>query len=186
MSALPAAFRPLWSREQIAAAVDTVADRMVEAYREEPAVNLVPVMAGALPFAAALLGALERRATGKWLVAPVSASAYAADARVSEPVLEFPERFPRQVDVGVPAVIVDDLLDTGRTMAALGEALRARGFPQVDLCVLVDKTAARSVDVTPAFYGLRFAEDDWLVGFGMDHERRYRGLDAIYRLTAPS
>ena len=55
------------------------------------------------------------------------------------------------------------------------------------MCVLVDKPSARKNDLSADFCGLVSDSDAWLVGYGMDTQKRYRSLDGIYTLdTAPS
>lgn len=179
----PHGLRLLWSREEVLDGVEAIAERMVEHFRAEPVVNLIPVLTGGLQFAAALSFALERRAPGKWLIAPVFAAAYAGDAELVAPVVEFPAHFDERVQSGAPAVIVDDLLDSGTTMAALSTALRARGLGSVHICVLIERRRERTAEVAPDFCALRLDGDAWLVGFGMDTSRRFRGLDAVYVVT---
>lgn len=175
-----AGHRVLFSSEQVRAGVEGVAEAMAAAFRDAETVNLLPVMTGALQFAAALATALERRAPGKWLFAPVFAVAYAADGELTAPAIELPVRFERRIDPDAPVVIVDDLLDSGTTMAALVEELRRRGLHPVQICVLITRIRPRLAPVTADFCAFQVDDDAWLVGFGMDSDRRYRGLDAVY------
>lgn len=174
--------RMLWSREEVLAGIEGIAEAMVERFRDVPAVNLVPVLTGALQFAAVLSFALERRAPGKWLIAPVFAAAYAGDGELVAPVIEFPAHFEQRIEADAPAVIVDDLLDSGTTMAALAGALRERGLGPVEVCVLIERLRPREADVVADFCALRVDHERWLVGFGMDTGRRFRGFDAVYAL----
>lgn len=176
----PEGLRELVSAAEVRGAVEGLADAIDEAFRDVAVVNLVPVMAGGLHLAAALSTALERRSPGKWLLAPIYASTYAADGELAEPHIDLTPRFDHQIDATAPIVIVDDLLDSGTTMSALVALLRERGLDPVRVCVLIDKVGKRRVPVEADFCGFQLPEDAWLVGFGMDSGRRHRGLDGIY------
>ena len=176
----PEGLRVLWTHEQIAEGVDAIADALVSTYRDSPTVNLVPVMTGGMHFAAALSSALERRAPGKWLISPVFAAAYVADGSVTTPSIEFPAGFGGRVDADAPMVVVDDLLDSGTTMAALVARLSERSGGPVRVAVLIERDREREAFPHADFCAFHVREDDWLVGFGMDTGRRFRGLDAVY------
>ncbi|MCA9857090.1 MAG: hypothetical protein KC458_07415 [Dehalococcoidia bacterium] len=176
----PEGLRVLWTREQIADGVEAIAEELVTTYGDAPTVNLVPVMTGGLHFAAALSSALERRAPGKWLISPVFAAAYVADGDVTTPSIEFPAGFEGRVDAAAPVVVVDDLLDSGTTMAALVSLLSERSAGPVRVAVLIERDREREVFPHADFCAFHVHEDDWLVGFGMDTGRRFRGLDAVY------
>ncbi len=176
--------RVLWNTDEVRAGVDGLAHRIAETFEDAPVVNLVPVLTGGLHIAAALSAALERIAPGKWLIAPIFASSYAGDGVLTEPAIDFPERFDRAIEPGAPVLLVDDLLDTGTTMSALVHMLGTRGLTPVRVCVLIDKPQRRAAAIEPDFFAFRTADDCWLVGFGMDSGRRYRGLDAICALEA--
>ncbi|MDA0365513.1 MAG: phosphoribosyltransferase family protein [Chloroflexi bacterium] len=176
----PPGLRMLWSTDAIRSGIERVADDVAAAFEAVGTVNLIPVMTGAMPFAAALATALEQRAPGHWLIAPVFASAYDGDSAVRTPVIEFPPTFDRRVDPDAPVLLIDDILDTATTMRALLAAFAVRGFPAVRVAVLIDRPTRRDTPLEPDFHAFTLDEDHWLVGFGMDSERRYRGLDAIY------
>ena len=102
-------------------------------------------------------------------------------------MIEFPSKFNEAIDPHSPVVIIDDLLDTGTTMGHLVQEFKRGGFAEVAVCVLVDKPYARKNDLSPDFCALVSDSDAWLVGYGMDTEKRYRALDGIYILNpAPS
>ena len=176
----PDGLRELVSAAEVKRAVEDLADAIHEAFRSAPVVNLVPVMTGGLHLAAALSTALEQRSPGKWLLAPIYASTYAADGELAEPHIDLTPRFDQQIEATGPIVVVDDLLDSGTTMSALVALLRERGLDPVRVCVLIDKIGKRRVPVEADFCGFQLPADAWLVGFGMDSGRRHRGLDAIY------
>ena len=172
----------LHDRESVLAGIDQLADKIVAAYAAYEVINLVPVITGGMQFGAALLTALEKRSPGKWIVAPVFAAAYLNDQVISEPAIEFPGTFDARINEGVPVLIVDDLLDSGTTINELIRQILAKGIPAVQLAVLLERNVPRTVDVRPDFCVFELQSDAWVVGFGMDSEQRFRGLDAIYLL----
>ena len=172
--------RLVWSSEQVSKGVEQIAESIIKEFGDAPLVNLIPVLTGGLHFCAALSSELERRAPAKWLIAPVFSMAYVGDGVLSEPKIEFPSGFDLRVDPDSPTIIVDDLLDSGTTLAALSNLLRQKSLHPIKIAVLVERNRKRSGIQHADFSALNADEDDWLVGFGMDSERRYRGLDAIY------
>ena len=175
----------LWSYEEVQDAIRQVAKSIVETYSDAQAVNLVPVLTGAMPFCTGLAMELERLTPGKWCISPVFVTTYLDDGLVRAPMVEFPSKFNDSIDADSPVVIVDDLLDTGTTMGHLVQEFKRGGFAEVSVCVLVDKPSARKNDLSPDFCGLVSDTDAWLVGFGMDTQMRYRALDGIYILEPP-
>ena len=170
----------LYSKREVLSAVASLAKSIAEYYDGLNTVNVVPVMTGGMQFAAALLSELEKIRPGKWLVSPIFASAYSGDAILTEPTIEFPQTFDNRVDFNAPTVVVDDLLDTGTTMVRLMKNIQLKGMKKVDLAVLIDRERSQPKDIIPRFCGFQLKSEQWLVGFGMDSEQRYRGLEAVY------
>ena len=76
-------------------------------------------------------------------------------------------------------LIVDDILDTGRTLHALCHWLRASGGPlSVEICVLLEKAKARAEEVTATYVGFEVG-DEFVVGYGLDFREQYRNLPFI-------
>ena len=170
----------LYSKHEILSTVASLARSMAEYYDNLSTVNVVPVMTGGMQFSAFLLSELERIQPGKWLVSPIFASAYSSDETLVEPTIEFPITFANRVDFHAPTIVVDDLLDTGTTMMKLMKDIQSRGLQKVDLAVLIDRERNEPKGIVPRFCGFQLKSDRWLVGFGMDSEQRYRGLEAVY------
>ncbi len=170
----------LYSKHEILSTVASLARSMAEYYDNLSTVNVVPVMTGGMQFSAFLLSELERIGPGKWLVSPIFASAYSSDKTLVEPTIEFPITFANRVDFQAPTIVVDDLLDTGTTMMKLMKDIQSRGLQKVDLAVLIDRERNEPKGIVPRFCGFQLKSDRWLVGFGMDSEQRYRGLEAVY------
>jgi hypoxanthine phosphoribosyltransferase len=79
---------------------------------------------------------------------------------------------------GRRVLIVDDILDTGLTLAELVRRVRELGALEVKICVLLQKQRRRDLPVQADWIGFRIA-DEFVVGYGLDYEGRYRGLKHI-------
>ncbi len=75
-------------------------------------------------------------------------------------------------------LIVEDIIDTGRTMHYLLDILKSRGPADVKLCALLDKPDRRVTDVDIDYTGF-VIPDEFIVGYGLDYAQRYRNLPYI-------
>lgn len=82
---------------------------------------------------------------------------------------------------GRHVLIVDDILDTGRTLSALAARLKKLGAADVKICVLLEKKRRHEVAVRADWTGFTI-EDKFVVGYGLDYNGRYRGLKQIWVL----
>jgi hypoxanthine phosphoribosyltransferase len=81
-------------------------------------------------------------------------------------------------------LIVDDILDTGRTLSALAAHLKKLGAANVKICVLLEKKRRHEIPVRPDWTGFKIA-DQFVVGYGLDYDGRYRNLKQVRILEAP-
>ena len=79
---------------------------------------------------------------------------------------------------GRHVIIVDDILDTGRTLNAMKKVLLDNGALSVEICVLLDKPEGRKVNITPKYVGGK-VPNAFVVGYGLDYEEHYRNLPYI-------
>ena len=75
-------------------------------------------------------------------------------------------------------LVVEDIVDSGRTLSYLLEMLRNRGPKSLRLCTLLDKPERRVVDVDVDYTGFQIP-DRFVVGYGLDYDQRYRNLPYI-------
>lgn len=80
--------------------------------------------------------------------------------------------------VGKHVLVVEDIIDTGRTISYLMELLKGKGAADVKLCALLDKPERRVVDVKADYIGFQIP-DEFVVGYGLDYAQRYRNLPYI-------
>ncbi|CAA0106041.1 Hypoxanthine phosphoribosyltransferase [Starkeya nomas] len=150
-----------------------LADEIVAAEPEK--LLVIAVLKGSFVFAADLIRAMH--AAG---LAPevefISLSSY-RDARVSSgqvTVLRDVETDVRGRDV----LLIDDILESGRTLAFAKDLLAARGARRVMVCVLLDKQNKRAVQIEADFVGFE-CPDYFVVGYGMDVSHAFRQLPFI-------
>lgn len=75
-------------------------------------------------------------------------------------------------------LIVEDIIDSGRTLSYLIEYLYLKGAASVKTCTLLDKPSRRVVDLEPDFCGF-VIPDEFVVGFGLDFDEKFRALPYI-------
>lgn len=75
-------------------------------------------------------------------------------------------------------IVVEDVVDSGRTLSYLLEMLKARGPRSLRLCTLLDKPSRRVMDVKVDYTGFEIP-DEFVVGYGLDYAQKYRNLPYI-------
>lgn len=79
-------------------------------------------------------------------------------------------------------IIVEDIIDSGRTLSRLYELIKSRGPKSIEICTLLDKPERRVADVQVDYTGFAIP-DEFVVGYGLDYSQRYRNLDYIGVIT---
>lgn len=82
---------------------------------------------------------------------------------------------------GKDILLVEDIVDSGRTLAKVAELLKARNPRSLEICALLDKRVATHLTHPPKFTGFD-APHEFLVGYGLDHAERFRHLPYIASL----
>ena len=88
----------------------------------------------------------------------------------------------REDTAGADVLLVDDILDTGRTLAFTKKLLLERGAKSVHTCVLLDKKEHRAVEFEADHAGFPI-DDHFVVGYGLDYDNLYRELPHIAKVT---
>lgn len=165
--------RVLFSETEIAQRVETMAEALSKA--EFHNLLVVAVLKGSFMFAADLLRAMHRRGM-KPQVEFVHLSSY-LEGTVSQghvTILKDIESDVTDRDV----LLVDDILESGRTLAFAKDLLSARGARQVRLGVMLEKPHKRVVQIEADYVGFK-CPDEFVVGYGMDVAHNYRELPFI-------
>lgn len=162
----------LLDEREIADCVNRLAGRMGAALGSGENVVAVVVLEGARRFADDLL----ERLGGGLEVCYVRAASYHGGLRSSGAVSLAGD--VADAIAGRRALIIDDVYDTGRTLAAVVEHVRECGAAEVKVCVLLEKDREHEVEVEVDFVGAK-VEDLFLVGYGLDYEGKYRDLPYV-------
>jgi hypoxanthine phosphoribosyltransferase len=166
-----APFSVLLTQEEIAQRIEALADGVGAQITDEW--TIVALMQGALPFAADLMRAIERRGRH-----PIYDSLWLEsyrDARESSGKVVVRADISRSIE-GRPALILDDVFDSGRTLAFAQTHLLAKGATKALTCAFARKPLAAGLPIDAVGWD---APDKFLVGYGMDDKGRYRGLPYI-------
>ncbi len=75
-------------------------------------------------------------------------------------------------------LIVDDILDTGKTLAKIIQMIKRHNPLSIRLCVLLNKSERREIEIVPDYYCFEI-EDKFVVGYGLDYDNKYRNLPYI-------
>lgn len=161
----------LISKAQIDSKIAELAAQVSEDYRGRDLL-LVAVLKGAVNTLVAFSQALSIPVQMDFM----SLSSY-GDGTVSSGTVTV--RQDLSVDVrGRHILIVEDIVDSGRTLAWLADELKRRGAASVEVMALLQKPSRREVDVDVKYSGYEIP-DEFVVGFGLDYAERYRNLDSI-------
>jgi hypoxanthine phosphoribosyltransferase len=165
--------RTLFDEAEIARRVAALAGEIAAAL--PPEFTLVGLFKGSFVFVADLVRALDRAgATPR--VEFIGMSSY-GHGKESSGEVKLVGELPADLS-GRSVLLVDDILDSGRTLAFAKDLLMQRGATRVLTCVLVDKPARRKVAIMADFVGFTIG-DLFIVGYGIDYAERYRHLPRI-------
>jgi hypoxanthine phosphoribosyltransferase len=165
---------PLISARRIKRRVAELARQIEDDHRGRP-LTLIVVLKGATVFAADLM----RQIGIPFVIDFVRAASYGGAAQSSGTVV----LNEAGLDIaGRHAIVVEDIVDSGLTIAVLVAALQRLGPKSLDVCALLHKEVAKARPVAIRYKGFDIP-DEFVVGYGMDYAERYRNLPGVYRLV---
>jgi hypoxanthine phosphoribosyltransferase len=166
--------RVLIPADRIAARLDELGAQLNAEWADDE-MTLVPVMTGSFIFAADIVRLLPRRMQ----LHLISVTSYPGTATSSQGASLEPTLTKLPDDLaGRHVLVVDDILDSGRTLRLVVEALRQRGPACVKTCVLLRKQRPEAMDF-PVDYVAFDIPDEFVVGYGLDYDGYYRNLPEI-------
>lgn len=172
MSTMTERLVTMLSQEQIAARVKELAKQIDKDYADKPLV-LVVVLKGSFVFAADLC----RAVSGTNLrIEFLGVRSYGEGTETSG-VVQITQDLSKPI-AGEDVLIVEDIVDTGLTIAHLMDLFRTRGPRSVRVCALLHKPARARVSVSIDYLGFTI-EDKFVVGYGLDFAEKYRNLPYI-------
>ena len=161
----------LLSEEEVNARIRQIGEQISRDY-EGKELHLVCILKGASFFTCEL----AKRITVPVSLDFMSVSSYGASSE-SSGVVKIVKDLDEPLE-GKHVLVVEDIVDTGRTLDYLLSLMRSRGAEDVKLCALLDKPDRRVVDVKADYTGFQIP-DEFVVGYGLDYAQRYRNLQYI-------
>ena len=163
--------KELISEEKVVARIKELAEQINKDY-EGKSVTLICILKGSVFFTCEL---------AKYLTIPVTidfmqCSSYGADTKSSGIV-----RLAKDLDepiTGKEVILIEDIIDSGRTLSHLFKLLSQREPASLTLCTLLDKPDRRVVEVDVKYTGFEIP-DEFVVGYGLDYAQKMRNLPYI-------
>lgn len=163
--------RVMLTEEEVDDRIKEIGQRISEDYAGRQ-VHLICVLKGGSFF----LCELAKRITVPVSLDFMSVSSYGGDTKSSGIV-----KIIKDLDESIKdkdVIVIEDIVDSGRTLSYLMELLQQRGPKSLALCTLLDKPDRRVIDVKVDYTGFQIP-DEFVVGYGLDYDQRYRNLPYI-------
>ncbi len=162
----------LISEQDIKEKVQEIGKRISEDYKDSKNLMLVTVLKGAVVFLADLM----REITVPNEIDFMVVSSYGSGVKSSGVV-----KIVKDLDVplaGKDILIIEDILDSGMTLSYIKEILQGREPKSIRIATLMDKPDRRKVDIKADYTGFTIP-DDFVIGYGLDYDEKYRNLPYI-------
>ncbi len=166
----------LLSCEQIESIVQSLAERITKDYSGKELV-IVCILKGAFMFLADLIRHLKIPVKIDF----VRLASYGTGMK-SSGLVEITKDIETPIE-GKDVLIIEDIIDSGRTLKFLKERLALSKPRSIKVCALLDKKARREVLIEADYLG-KEVEDVFVVGYGIDYSESYRNLPEIYYITS--
>jgi len=166
---------PLLSRKQIASIVKGLAEQISKDYGQRELI-LICILRGAFMFLSDLIRHLKMPVQVDF----VRLASYGTGMKTSGRI-EITKDIETPVE-GRDVLIIEDIIDSGRTLQFLKDRLALSKPNSVKICALLDKKARREVEVEADYLGKEI-DDIFVVGYGIDFNEAYRNLPEIYYIT---
>ncbi len=161
----------LVKRDEIDAAVSKLGEKITEDYQGKDLL-LVGILKGSVVFFSDLMRAIDLPLRTEFM----AVSSYGA-ATKSSGVVNLVKDLT--VDItGMHVLIVEDIVDSGMTLSYLSKYLSTRGAASIKIATLLDKPERRRVDLKADYFCFTIP-DEFVVGYGLDYEEKYRKLPDI-------
>lgn len=163
--------RVLLSEDEIREKVRELGGKITADYKNSN-LMLVTVLKGAVVFLADLMRQIDVPAEIDFMVV----SSYGSGVKSSGVV-----KIVKDLDVplaGKDILIVEDILDSGLTLSSIKELLESRGPRSIRIATLLDKPSRRKVDLQADYIGFS-VPDEFVIGYGLDYDEKYRNLPYI-------
>ena len=163
--------RVLLSEKEVDDRIQAIGEQISRDYAGKQ-VHLICVLKGGSFF----LCELAKRITVPVSLDFMSVSSYGSETK-SSGVVKIIKDLDEPIK-GKDVLVIEDIVDSGRTLSYLMEMLKDRGPASLKLCTLLDKPDRRVIDVPVDYTGFEIP-DEFVVGYGLDYDQRYRNLPYI-------
>ena len=162
----------LMSEEDIVASCKRLGKEITEYYSARGEVPiLVALLKGSVPFLAELIKHIDLDIQYEFM----DVSSYEGTKSVGD------IKVLKDLDMsitGLPILLVEDIVDTGRTLVQTIKLLENKGAKSVDIVAMLDKPSRRTEEVSADFLGFTIP-DEFVIGFGLDYNQKYRNLPYV-------
>ena len=161
----------LVSSEEITKREKELADEISKYYKEK---NSVPVIVGLLKGSVPFMMGLVMKLDIDCEIDFMDVSSYSGTNSIEFRVIKDIEGSVTDRDV----LIVEDIVDTGKTLEKVTEMFRAKGAKEIKIVTLLDKPARREKAIEADYVGF-VVPDEFVIGYGLDYNQKYRNLPYI-------
>jgi len=169
----------LITADEIQARIAAIGAELTEAYAGKTPL-LVCVLKGAYVFVTDLARSMDLPVELDF----IAVSSYGSSTRTSGVV-----RLVKDLDsdiAGRDVILVEDIVDSGLTLRYLRRNLEARNPASLEVCTLIARKSADVESMDVRYVGFVIEDEDWLVGYGLDVDQRYRNLGYLAKYVKPS
>ena len=161
----------MYTKQEIDMMVHEIASKINEDYKGEELIAVI-ILKGSIMYAADLIRCLTVNVKLEFM----QASSYGSGTESSGVI-----KIKKDIDTdikGKNVLIIEDIIDSGRTLALLKDEFKNRGAKTVKITTLLSKPSRHVVDVDIEYIGAEIP-DEFVVGYGLDMDEKYRQLDYI-------
>ena len=169
---------PLISEERLRARIREMGAEITREFHDQPPI-MVCILKGAFVFFADLIRCVDLPVRIDFM----AASSYGSGTESTGEV-HVVKDLPMDI-TGQNIMLVEDIIDSGRTLAYLKRLLESRNAKKVYITTLLDKPSRRVVDLKPDYCGFTIP-DSFVIGYGLDYAEKYRNLPEIGILSPES
>lgn len=157
--------------EEVDARIREIGEQISREYAGK-SVHLICILKGSVYFTCEL----AKRITVPVTMDFMQCSSYGGDTK-SSGIVRIVKDLDENIE-GKEVIIIEDIIDSGRTLSHLKKLLSQRNPASLKICTLLDKPERRVVDVDVEYVGFQI-EDKFVVGYGLDYDQQYRNLPYI-------
>ena len=163
--------RVLLTEEEVNKKIKKIGEQVSKDYAGK-SVHMICVLKGGVFFTCEL----AKRITVPVSLDFMSVSSYGSETK-SSGIVKIVKDLDESIE-GKEVIIIEDIIDSGRTLSHLKKLLGQRNPASLKICTLLDKPERRVVDVDVEYVGFQI-EDKFVVGYGLDYDQQYRNLPYI-------